>query len=156
MTNRTNKIDPTRQCFLALLLALPVLFAAAHPAHSAADPAAVEVLQIRAYQEQKLQAVVGGFAVNAEGAALTSAHTLRRAERFTVTSGAGSTEVAALAWRDGCADIVLLNAADIGALGTPTPRSLIAIPPPPSPRFSPGEKGSGGQSGHFPLPLGEE
>lgn len=150
----THNLTPQR--ILAIVFALPILFAAPPHAHPVSDPATVEVLQIRAYQEQKLQAVVSGFAVNAEGAALTSAHALRRAERFTVTFGEGRTEVAALAWRDGCADIVLLNAADIGALGTPTPRSLIAIPPPPSPRFSPGEKGSGGQSGHFSLPLGEE
>ena len=107
--------SPTRRRFFAVILALPIL-AASPQVHPAVDPAAVEVLQVRAYRQQELQAVVSGFAVNELGAVLTSAHALRRAERFTVTLGEGRAEVvAALAWRDEGADIALLNATGVGA-----------------------------------------
>ncbi|MDD9816524.1 MAG: hypothetical protein OXU61_00080, partial [Gammaproteobacteria bacterium] len=78
--------SPTRRRFFAVLFALPIL-AVVSPHAQAVDPAAVEVLQVRAYRQQELQAVVSGFAVNGRGAVLTSAHALRRAERFTVTLG---------------------------------------------------------------------
>jgi len=108
-------ILPTSRRILALILALPIL-AVASPHAQAVDPAAVEVLQVRAYRQQELQTVVSGFAVNEQGAVLTSAHALRRAERFTVTLGEGRAEVvAALAWRDEGADIALLNATGVGA-----------------------------------------
>ena len=107
--------SPTCRRFFAVLFALPIL-AVVSPHAQAVDPAAVEVLQVRAYRQQELQAVVSGFAVNEQGAVLTSAHALRRAERFTVTLGEGRAEVvAALAWRDEGADIALLNATGVGA-----------------------------------------
>lgn len=108
--------SPTRQRLFAVLFALPIL-AVVSPHAQAVDPAVVEVLQVRAYRQQELQAVVSGFVVNERGAVLTSAHALRRAERFTVTLGEGRAEVvAALAWRDEGADIALLNATGVGAV----------------------------------------
>lgn len=115
MANRMSKVFSTPPRF-ALIFALPLLISAPPHAHPATDPTAVEVLQVRAYQGQELQAVVSGFAVNAQGAVLTSAHALRRAGRFTVTLGEGRAEVVAeLAWRDDDTDTALLNATGIGA-----------------------------------------
>jgi len=62
MLNRINKIDPNWQR-MVLLFALPILYAIP-PQAQAADPVAVDVLQVRAYCQQELQAVVSGFAVN--------------------------------------------------------------------------------------------
>jgi len=108
--------SPNLARILPLILALPILTAAPPQAHPSTDPTAVEVLQVRAYRQQKLQAVVSGFAVNEQGAVLTSAHALRRAGRLTVTLGAGSSEVVAeLVWRDEDSDTALLNATGIGA-----------------------------------------
>jgi len=108
--------SPNLSRILTPILALPILTVAPPQAHPSNDLTAVEVLQVRAYRQQKLQAVVSGFVVNEQGAVLTSAHALRRAGRFTVTLGAGSAEVVAeLVWRDEGTDTALLNATGIDA-----------------------------------------
>jgi len=111
----TRRISTPRRIFAAVF-ALSILVAALYARSVEADAGAVEVLQVRAYQGPALVASVSGFAVNAAGAVVTSAHALRRAGRFTVTAGTGRAEVvAALAWRDEDADVALLRATGIGA-----------------------------------------
>ena len=106
-----------RSLFTALL-AIALLMSALE-VRSADDPlttAIANVVQVRAYRDEKLQAVVSGFSVHDGKTVLTSGHALRHANRITVTSSDAGAEITArLVRRDDARDLALLQAPDLDA-----------------------------------------
>ena len=97
----------------------PLTTNAAPEAQPADDPlttAIANVVQVRAYRDEKLQAVVSGFSVHDGKTVLTSGHALRHANRITVTSSDAGAEITArLVRRDDARDLALLQAPDLDA-----------------------------------------